>query len=423
MSANDPRRANASGVFRATSSALLRLALAPAFLAHCNSPSSAGWGNQATPEAGATSGTGGGADPSTSSDAGSVTVEPASRRDAGTSGAGFDAGSPATAQAGLHVVGDHFVDNGSTVRLLGVNHAGTEYQCVFGGGIFEGPSDATLTAPMKQWNVNTVRVPLNEDCWLGINGVPASAGGTAYQQAIASYVKMLRGSGMYVVVDLHWNAPGGALAKSQQPMPDADHAPAFWSSVASTFQDDLGVVFDLYNEPYPDLGTSDPGDCILNGCSLSNWTGFAGAAQAVGFQSLVNTIRGTGARNVIMAAGWGYANYVGSWLQHKPSDPLDNLAAAFHLYASTGCNTASCWSQQVAPVAAAVPVVTGELGENDCAQSFVDGYFSWADSLGISYLGWAWNVQDCSSFPSLISDYSGTPTAFGQAFKSHLPTQ
>jgi len=336
-------------------------------------------------------------------------------------GGGNDAGSPPT--GGLQVQGNHFVDNGNTVRLLGVNHAGTEYTCVGGGGIFEGPSDATLVGPMKQWHINTVRVPLNEDCWLGINGVAASVSGTNYQQAIASYVQMLRANGMYVVVDLHWNAPGGTLAKAQQPMPDADHAPAFWTSVANTFKGDLGVVFDLYNEPYPDLGTSNPGPCLRDGCSLSNWSGYSGSAMAVGMQSLVNTVRNTGARNVILVAGWGYANYVGSWLQFAPTDPLNNLGASFHLYNPAGCNTASCWSQQVAPVAAKVPVVTGELGETDCAQSFVDSYFSWADPAGVSYLGWAWNVQNCSSFPALITDYNGTPTALGQGFKTHLPTQ
>ena len=27
---------------------------------------------------------------------------------------------------------------------------------------------------MKAWNINAVRVPLNEDCWLGINGVASA---------------------------------------------------------------------------------------------------------------------------------------------------------------------------------------------------------------------------------------------------------
>ena len=333
-----------------------------------------------------------------------------------------DAGPPPN---GFHVEGNHFVDNGKTVRLLGVDHSGSEYMCVnTGTTIFEGPTDASLVTPMKAWNINTVRVPLNEDCWLGINGVAAAVGGAAYQQAITSLVHMLRQNGMYVIVDLHWNGPGTTLAKSQQPMPDADHAEDFWISVASAFKTDPGVVFDLYNEPYPEKGTSDPGGCLLNGCSLSGWTGFTGPANAVGMQQLVTDIRTkAGAPNVLLIGGWEYANAIGAWLQYQPKDPLANLAASFHNYNYTSCNDALCWTNSVAPVAAKVPVVTGELGENDCGEAYVDSYFAWADPLGISYLGWSWNVQDCDSFPALITSYAGAPTGFGQGFLTHLPTQ
>jgi len=47
---------------------------------------------------------------------------------------------------------------------------------------------------------------------------------------------------------------------------------------------------------------------------------------------------------------------------------------------------------------------------------------SWADSKGISYLGWAWNVQSCTGFPALITNVDGTATAFGQGLKDHLAT-
>ena len=326
---------------------------------------------------------------------------------------------------GLHVEGNHLVDNGKTVRLLGVDHSGSEYMCVNSGtAIFEGPTDASLVTPMKAWKINTVRVPLNEDCWLGINGVAAAVSGTAYQQAIAAFVGMLRQNGMYVILDLHWNAPGTTLAKSQQPMPDADHAEDFWISVATQFKNDLGVVFDLYNEPYPEKGTSDPGGCLRDGCALSGWTGYAGSANAVGMQQLVTDVRAkAGAPNVIMIGGWDYANAIGAWLQYEPKDPLANLAASFHNYNYTSCNDALCWTNNLKPVAAKVPVVTGELGENDCGESYVDSYFAWADPLGISYLGWSWNIQSCGAFPALITSYAGTPTAFGQGFLTHLPTQ
>jgi endoglucanase len=363
---------------------------------------------------GSGSGSGGGSTPDAAADA------PAAMPEAGST------------VPGLHVEGNHFVDGGKTVRLLGVNHSGTEYQCVNAGAIFEGPTDVSLVTPMKAWGVNTVRVPLNEDCWLGINGVAAGVSGTTYQQSIEQFVQTLRTNGMYVIVDMHWNGPGGTLAKSQQPMPDADHAPAFWESVAMAFKGDTGIVFDLYNEPYPDKmpgGTATPGPCLLNGCSLTNWTGSDGktalgsAAMSVGFATLVTDIRNTGAQNVLMISGWNYTNNLTGWLANEPVDPLNNIAASFHNYNYTPCNSALCWTNDVAPVAAKVPVVTGELGENDCAESYVNSFFTWADPLGVSYLGWAWNVQACTSFPALISSYTGTPTGFGQAFMTHLPTQ
>jgi hypothetical protein len=321
----------------------------------------------------------------------------------------------------LHVVGNHLVDNGATVRLLGVDHAGTEYECVNGdNAIFEGPSDATLVTGMKAWKINTVRVPLNEDCWLGINGVSASLSGSTYQSAIITFVRMLRSNGLYVMVDLHWNAPGTTVAMGQQDMPDQDHAPAFWQSVATAFKSDAGVMFDLYNEPYPDNNqdTTAAWTCWRDGGNCPSVS-----FPVAGMQSLVTTVRNTGATNVIVLGGVQYANALSQWLTYEPKDPLSNLAASTHIYQGQVCSDVSCFNSTLAPVAAKVPLITGELGEGDCAETFIDSYFAWADPLGVSYLGWAWNIQDCSGFPALITDYKGTPTAFGQGFMTHLPTQ
>jgi hypothetical protein len=390
---------------------------------HCG-PIGASGSTTSAPDASAKDvGAGGAVDAGASDDASMQTTPPGDGGSAGSDGSGAAAGDGGAPSSTLHVEGNHFVDNGKTVRLLGVDHAGTEYQCVNGTNIFEGPTDDNLLSPMNAWHINTIRVPLNEDCWLGINGVGTDVGGASYQASIASYVQLLRGSGRYVILDLHWNAPGSTLAKSQQPMPDADHAEDFWTSVAAAFKGDLGVLYDLYNEPYPDKGTSDPGGCLLNGCTLSDWTGFTGPAKAVGMAQLLSDVRKTGAKNVVLIGGWSYASQLAQWLTYAPTDPLKNLAASFHTYNFTGCNDAACWNSTIKPVAAQVPVVTGELGENDCGESYVDSYFAWADPLGVSYLGWAWNTADCGKFPSLISSYSGTPTAFGQGFLTHLPTQ
>jgi hypothetical protein len=330
----------------------------------------------------------------------------------------------------VKVQGNQLVDaTGKVIRLLGVNRSGSEYACVGsssgnGWGFFDGPIDANAIAAIKSWYANAVRVPLNEDCWLGIN-LPSSNPyqGAAYQQAIVNFVQALNNAGMYVILDLHWSAPGTTVASSQQPMADADHSPAFWSSVATTFKNFPAVVFDLYNEPYV-------GDwnCWRNGCSV---TTSAGTWTTAGMTQLVAAVRGAGATQPIMLGGLGYAGDLSQWLANAPADSLNppQLVASFHTYCQ-GNTVAACQSSladlqtnqwpTVATVANSVPVVTGEFGEYECATTYVNPYMTFADSHGISYLGWAWDPYGCGSFPALIVDYTGTPTAYGMGLKSHL---
>jgi hypothetical protein len=349
---------------------------------------------------------------------------------AAVGGTGADSGG-APGASDLHVAGNTLVDRGKVVRLLGVDHSGTEYACVGGGSdgskgyaIFEGPSDVSLVAPMLAWKANTVRIPLNEACWLGIGKVNPQYAGGNYASAIQRFVSMIRGHGMYVILDLHWAAPGTSVGTSQQPMADLDNSPAFWKSVASAFKGDLGVIFDVFNEPYLDAGNINGGgdawQCLQKGCSAQLQPPLSGNYMTAGTQALVDAIRSTGSRNVVMVPGLAYTSDLSGWAAHRPDDPLGNAAASLHLYNFGGCVDVGCFGQHYQALARSVPLITGEIGENDCAHGFIDDYMTWADGLGISYLGWAWNASDCKAFPSLIVDYSGTPTPFGQGLMTHL---
>jgi len=311
---------------------------------------------------------------------------------------------------GLHVAGNILV-NGSNqpIRLLGVNHPGSEYACVQGWGIFDGPTNSAAVAAVAAWHATAVRIPLNEDCWLGINGVPASVSGAAYQQAIAAYVNTLTSAGLVAILDLHWNAAGSAQATSQQPMADRDHAPAFWASVAATFKGNNSVVFDLYNEPHD----------ISWACWRDGGTCAGVLYQVAGMQELVDAVRGAGAANVVLAGGLAWSNDLSNWLAYAPHDPTGNLAAAWHAYNFNACNTPSCYDAQVAPVAARVPVVVGEFAENDEGTSFITPLLSWLDMHGASYCAWAWTSW--GDWQSLVSSFDGTPTSwFGAPYRAHL---
>jgi hypothetical protein len=121
-----------------------------------------------------------------------------------------------------------------------------------------------------------------------------------------------------------------------------------------------------------------------------------------------------------MLGGVEYSNSLTQWLNFKPTDPQNNLAASWHSYNFNICNTSSCWDSNIAPVAQKVPVIAGEIGENDCAHGYIDQLMPWMDSHGVNYLGWTWDTWNCSSGPALISDYTGTPTNFGIGFQNHL---
>ena len=95
---------------------------------------------------------------------------------------------------------------------------------------------------------------MNEDCWLGINGVKTEYSGQNYINALEVYINMFTSQGFVAILDLHWSAPGSQLATKQQPMPDRDHAIDFWKSVAGKFSGNDKVIFELFNEPFPDNG-------------------------------------------------------------------------------------------------------------------------------------------------------------------------
>ena len=402
-------------------------------------------GSNAASGAGNVSGAPGAALGGTGGASATVTAGAAGTTDsAGSAGA---AGAAPGSTAVLRAVGNHLEDNGKPVRLIGWNRPGGEYSCINNKtpAAFDGPTDLASIQAMQAWKgFNTLRLPLNETCWLGINGVSPEASGDKYITAVANYVSLLRSTGIYVIVEMHWNAPGTFVANSQMPMADADHALDFWTQVAAKFKGDLGVIYDLYNEPHlnsvPSGGFvaggsgTDPWSCWLNGgCTITpqTWEQQTSGYVVAGMQQMLDAVRATGATNLVLAGGLNWAGDLSGWAAHAPHDSGTNLAAAGHVYYKPEqCMGAACYSTlQAFNQATQVPLITGEVGEFDCAHTFIDSFMSWADTSNVSYLAWSWSLEPCgspgpgySAGPSLITAWTGTPTAYGQGFKDHLAT-
>jgi endoglucanase len=315
----------------------------------------------------------------------------------------------------IHVQGNKIMtDTGQQVILRGVNRGnGPEHACMRTNGI-NGPTDLASVQAMLNWKINTVRIPLNEDCWLGING--AVLGGAAYQQLIIDYVNLLNQNQIYAVVDLHINAPGMQRATALEKMADADHALDFWASVATAFKGNDRVIFDLFNEPHVS------GPCWLNGgTAAACGTSF----QIVGMQQMLNTVRATGATNIVIAGGISDSS---QWFSYTPSDPLKNIMTGFHLYGNSPRNCGiSCIDSNYAEVIAQVLVYVGEFGESydasGCTTTFISSFASWMDSKQLNYTIWTWNPGSGCATKALISDWSGTPLSHhGIWYQNYLNT-
>jgi endoglucanase len=296
---------------------------------------------------------------------------------------------------------------------------------------------------IKAWKANAVRLPLNEASWLGYscvdrhgNSVNPDPWGN-YQATIKQAVSEAVAAGLYVIVDLHWTAPSNLCPLSQDQLPDADHSIAFWTSLANTFKHNPAVIFDLFNEPYGASNDS-PSDwrMLRDGGPLSVFSSDSGHSvlhvnwQAVGMQTLVNTVRATGATNIVMVAGLGGASDIANWLSYRPSDPLNQLALSWHAY--SGINTKDA-SYAAAVIAAGVPVIIGETGDKSAngtvSAPVISQVTSWADQNGASVLAWAWDRwNDSNGNPGtqnlLIKDAAGTPTdGEGVTFKAWLASR
>jgi len=339
------------------------------------------------------------------------------------------------------VRGNEIIDSATSEVFVphGVDFPGFEYACQQGWGYGpDGTAPAEIgatAAAIASWNVNTVRLPLNEDCWLGRNGLPKGASFTVngYRQAVEKFVDGLNDAGIVAILDLHWSNPDGAVADGLRPMPDQG-APEFWSSVAARFKDYRSVIFDLFNEPHSRWNSN--GSKVF-GLTWNCWA--VGGCQApaepdtaatsgsswyatVGMDQLTKTVRAAGATQPIILSGIDYANDLRGWLANAPHD--SQLIAGFHNYPGQRCHTNECWEAEIATLNQKVPVLTAEFGQNDCGDpGHVTRYMDWADSQRIGYLAWAWwdlPVEGCHNY-ALVSDLDGTPLApVGTALHDHL---
>jgi endoglucanase len=339
------------------------------------------------------------------------------------------------------VKGNKLVDSRSGAQFVprGVNWSSFEYACAQGWGMSAldtlggtDPAGRQATA-IATWGVNTVRLPLNQDCWLGTRGAPVSdqfdeRTSLGYRKSVRDFVTALNQHGIVVILDLHSRKRMGEPEFGNVAMPDAESL-SFWRSVSSEYRSDPSVMFDAFNEPY---SRYDAVDNLVFGLTWECWrdggcdapieddqTATDGRAtySVQGMTAVVGAIRDGGAHQPVLLGGLDYANDLSRWLDFAPDD--DQLVASFHSYDFKKCNSAKCWDAVLAPIADRVPVITGELGATDPTDGYVTRYLAWADRHRIGSLFWVW--ADHPNDPmALVRNGAGAATEWGQLARQYL---
>ena len=316
--------------------------------------------------------------------------------------------------AELHVTGNQVLNPaGKPVWLQGVNVVSLEF-LVKGDHVLK----STLVA-VDEWKANLIRLPVKEEYWFGRAGGQKD-GGAAYRELVDAAVTLVANRGAYVLLDLH-----------RFRAPRAEHA-EFWKDAATRFKDHPAVLFDLFNEPHgtswevwrdggyvPEKkGPADEDAFLTPEEKAKGGKGF----QAIGMQALVDAVRSTGARNIVVAGGldWAY--------------DLSGIARGFELKDATGRGLLYAthiypwkrgWQEKVLVIAERYPILVGEVGADIKKMDFIpasaqEDPYTWVpDMLGFIQkhrLHWTAFSFHPAATPVMITGWDYTPTPFWGAF-------
>lgn len=358
---------------------------------------------------------------------------------------------------GTGTLKNRFVNqNGTAITLNGWNCYGMEVVTLNGPGtqpFFSGYGGGVIPnfAKMATQGCKAVRIPLNQAAWLGqsvvnptqnwasvqswTNGQPANV---AYQNFIDSVIAAANQAGIYIILDLHWSAPGNNCPASQNSFADADHSIAFWTSVAQRYGYPNGthaspaVLFELFNEPN---GIAD--SIMANGGSVSNnygtWT-------ATSYPAMRAAIRATGAANVVVYGGNNFSSNP-TWMTaagalNDSISPPQIAANVMHAYSGAFYNLQnnySTFNALIQAIEANVPCLATEYGENNSGfttfstapnNGSSSGVLPYVKPNNIGILAWSYNPPNPPSetTQNIVSDANGTLTPWGTQFSQYMLT-
>jgi endoglucanase len=314
----------------------------------------------------------------------------------------------------LHVVGNKILNKeGKEVWLQGVNIMSLDWN----------PQGERILLSTKvaieEWKANIIRLAVKENYWFGKDSSQKD-GGKAYRELVDATINLAANRGAYVLLDLH-----------RYKAPQAEHAD-FWKDAATRYKDHPALVFDMFNEPH---GTSwevwksggfvpvkkegvDETAFLTEEEKIKNNVGF----RSIGMQGLLDAIRSTGAKNVVLAGGLDYGYDLSGIAK---GFALDDKGGNGIIYGSHIYPWKKGYQEKVLVIADKYPILSGENGANTKKISFIpenqqEDAATWVPRfLGMVqkyHLHWTGFSFHPKASPILISDWDYTPTPEWGAF-------
>jgi len=300
---------------------------------------------------------------------------------------------------------------GKRVLLSGVNIASLEW--TNGGDHVE----ESVNRAISDWKVNLIRLPLAQDRWFG-KMTDQADGGMAYRALVDKLVDACAAAQVYIDLDLHWSDcgkwvnDGGNLG--QHNMPDANSI-IFWQDMATRYKNAPNVIFGLYNEPHDVwFAVWRNGGTATDKPAKWNPDQTKVVYEAVGLQKLYDTVRATGATNVVTVSGldWGYDL---SGVLQGYAIAGGNLIYETHPYPNK-----PKWDKNFGDVSRKYPVFVGEWGFGGRGTNnliYAENLMKYTRKHKLSWT--AWDLHTTAG-PTLIRNWDYEPTLFGKFVKQQL---
>jgi nucleoid-associated protein YgaU len=310
----------------------------------------------------------------------------------------------------LHVKGKEVLTkDGKPVWLQGVNVVSLEWS-VTGEQVMK----ASLVAT-EQWGANIIRLPVAQKWWFG-TGAGQKDGGASYRQVVDDVITLVANRGKYVLLDLH-----------QFGAPRQEHAD-FWKDAAAKYKDHPAVIFDLFNEPHgmtwevwrnggevAEKKKAGEEDAFV---SAEDKAKIAAARHSIGMQKLLDTVRETGAKNVVLVGGLDYAydlSGIANGYALKDTNGANGIILSTHIYPWK-----KGWQEKVLIVADKYPILVGEVGAGaqkmnwlpaevqEDAVTWVPPMLGFIQKYKLHWTAFAFHPK---AGPAMLEDWSYTPNA------------